>query len=129
MSQTNPRESAIWRYNGQEMYLDLTDVETVEHYEQVVQNMGNGMNNLPKDGSQSSILRAYCELLRGVFDDMFGEGTAEKLFGDRLNATEITEAYESFLAFVSEQGQQVTNIQNRIVNRYSPNRAARRAAK
>lgn len=129
MSQMNPQTGTVWCYNGVELELDLTDVETVERYEEVINSMDTGMKNIPKDGKQSDILRAYCNLLRGVFDDLFGEGTSEKMFGEKLNATQITEAYEDFLGFVAGQGSKVTDIQNRIVNRYSPNRAQRRANK
>ena len=129
MSQANPRVSTVWKCNDVELVLDMTDVDTIERYEKAVANMENGIKALPKDGSQSAVIKAYCLVLRNVFDDLFGEGTAEKIFGKCMNATELTEAYESFLQFVSEQGQEFTNMQNRIAGRYSPNRAQRRAGK
>lgn len=129
MSQVNPQPSTVWTYNGVEMELDLTDVEVVERYEEVIESMDAGIKNLPKEGKQSEILKAYCLLMKGIFDDLFGEGTSTKMFGEKLNATQITEAYEDFLAFVAAHGSRVTEVQNRIVNRYSPNRAQRRANK
>ena len=129
MSQVNPQSSTVWTYNGVEMELDLTDVAVVERYEEVIESMDSGIKNLPKEGKQSEILKAYCMLMKGIFDDLFGEGTSTKMFGEKLNATQITEAYEDFLAFVAAQGSRVTEVQNRIVNRYSPNRAQRRANK
>ena len=128
MSQTNPRESAIWRYNDVELHLDMSDVAEMEHYEKVIARFDDSRKKLPKDGPYSQVMRVFCTNLRDFFDDMFGAGTAEKLFADRLNGSELTEAYEDFLRFVAAQGERISAITNRISERYSPNRAQRRAA-
>ncbi len=120
-------EAAIWRYNDCEFEFDLTDVDNIELYEKTFAKMQEDVKNMPKDGNRSAIIRAYCRSLRDVFDSLFGAGTSDKLFGSRYNATEITVCYESFLEFVTGQNKALSDLQNRVTSRYSPNRAQRRA--
>ena len=121
-------EAAIWRFNDHEFKLDLTDVDNIELYEKTFAKMQEDIKAMSPAGSQSEIVRAYCKTLREVFDNLFGAGTSDKLFGQRNNATEITACYENFLEFVTGQNKSLTDLQNRITSRYSPNRAQRRAA-
>lgn len=122
-------ENAVWRYNDIELELDISDAETIELYEKTFEQMQKEVKSLPTTGRKSEIVSAYCKTLRNVFDRLFGDGTSDKMFGTRNNAVQITAAYESFLEFVSAQNKELDNIQNRIVSRYSPNRAQRRAGK
>lgn len=128
MSQNeNPMDCTKWHIKGIELELDMQDVATVERYEAAFARMGETEKNLPKDGKASERLRAFCRMFRNLYDDIFGPGTSDKIFGDNDNARVATEVYEQFLEFVSGQRNPVDEIQNRIADRFSPNRAQRRA--
>lgn len=129
MSQNESSIVTVWNYGGCALELDMTDVEMVERYENVFKRVEEAQKALPKEGTHSEILRAYCRMLREVFDGLFGPGTSQQLFGKRNNARVMTEAYEDFLAFVNKQANGLGELQNRITARYSPNRAQRRNAK
>ena len=119
-------EKCIWKINGHEYPLDMQDMEVVERCEAAFERMGEREKALPKEGKTSERIRSYCQLFRDLFDDVFGAGTAEQIFGDVYNARTATEAYEAFLDFMAGQQNALHETQNRVMSRYSPNRAQRR---
>lgn len=52
-----------------------------------------------------SDLREMCEGIKDFFDCVVGEGTSEKVFGNRVNALDMTQAYHGFVAEVSARMQ------------------------
>ena len=48
-----------------------------------------------------SDLREMCEGIKDFFDCVVGEGTSENVFGDRVNALDMTQAYNTFVDEVS----------------------------
>lgn len=50
-------------------------------------------------------LREMCEGIKDFFDCVVGEGTSEKVFGTRVNALDMTQAYHNFVAEVSSRMQ------------------------
>lgn len=124
-----PDESLThWSYNGVELTLDIQDVDTIERYEAAFDALSEEEKQIPKDGRKSIQIRAYCRMFRNLFNALFGEGTDTKMFGEKDNAREMTECYENFLQFVVNQHAALAETQSRILTRYSPNRAQRRAA-
>ncbi len=117
-----------WNYNGTTLTLDVQDVDTIERYEEAFAALSVEEKAIPKDGKKSVQIRAYCRMFRNLFNALFGEGTDVKMFGEKDNAREMTECYESFLQFVANQHAVLAEAQSRIVTRFSPNRAQRRAA-
>lgn len=71
-----------------------------------------------------SDLREMCEGIKDFFDCVVGEGTSEKVFGTRVNALDMTQAYHNFVAEVSAR------MQNGFSAPVAPamNREQRRAA-
>lgn len=127
MSQIKNTDCIKWEIGGVALELDMQDVAVLERYEAAFAKMGETEKSLPKDGKASERVKAYCIMFRDLFDDIFGEGTAEKIFGSTYNARISTEIYEDFLAFVDGQREYSSEVQNRIVTRFGPNRAQRRA--
>lgn len=125
MSQTT--DLTVWKINGQELRFDMEDVEQLEKYEASFDRMAETERNLVRTGKKSSIVRAYCEMYCTLFDDLFGAGTAQKLFEGRRNARECDEVYDSFLAFVKAQNAGTIARREKLVQSWAPNRAARRA--
>lgn len=118
----------VWNYGGASFTLDMDDVETAERYEVAFQKMQAQFAE-PDGTSEAAKLRAYCEAIRFLFDELFGEGTAEKLLGGKLNLAACDDAYESFLTFVQAQTVESMNRRIEMLSRFAPNRAARRAKK
>lgn len=117
-----------WEINGLTFELELEDAETAERYEDAFDQMDVEEKAMPKDGKPSAQIRAYCKLFENLYDRIFGEGSGKAILGDKANTRICNEVYDSFLAFVSKQKNEVLAAQNSLVNKYSPNRAQRRAA-
>lgn len=124
MSQVNIK----WEINGKTYELDLEDAETAERYEYAFDMMGKEEIQLPKDGKPSDRIRAYCKLFEDLYDRLFGEGSGKAILGEKANTRICNEVYDDFLNFVATQKQESLAFQNSMVNKYSPNRAQRRAA-
>lgn len=121
-------DAKTWEVGGVTLTLDMGDAEVMDRYEAAFAQMAKDEQAIAKDGRASDRIRAYCRMFHRLYDALFGEGTAEKLFGDRMSATECDEVYDSFLAFV--QGQLTASAERRAnrLMKYKPNRAARRNA-
>lgn len=117
-----------WNYNDVSLHLDMQDVSTIELYEEAFDEFGEAEKSIPKDGKESARIRAFCEMFRNLFNRIFGEGTDAKLFGEKNNAREMMDCYDSFLAFVHGQKVAAAESQANMIMRYSPSRAQRRAA-
>ena len=118
-------KETIWEYNGQQYELDLQDVDTIERYENAFNKMAEKEKALQKRVKKSEEMRDICTLLYGVFDEIFGDGTSTKMFGDRLNSGKAADAYISFLAFARAQMDFADEQRQTITARYSGDRAKR----
>ena len=127
MSQNQVSET-VWTINDLTFNLDMHDVAVMERYEKAFETMEEQEKKIPVDGKASVRSRMYCDLFRNLFDNIFGEGTADTIFGSRYKVKESIETYESFLEFVSNQQAGIEETTNRLVTRFTPNRAQRRAA-
>lgn len=124
MSQVNTK----WEVNGKTYELDLEDADTAELYESAFDLMDKEEKQMPKDGKPSERIRAYCKLFENLYDRIFGEGSGKAILGEKANTRICNEIYDDFLNFVATQKQETLAFQNSMVNKYSPNRAQRRAA-
>lgn len=119
-----------WDINGVSLVLDLEDADVLERYENAFDSMAEEELKIPKDGKASARIRAYCEMYRHLYDRIFGDGTAEKIFeGQPMSAEVYDGAYESFLDFVRTQMIENARQRSERISRYRPNRAQKRAAK
>ena len=128
MSQNNPNPK-VWEINGISLPLDLEDADVMERYEDAFDAMAAEEKKIPKDGRRSAVYRAYCKLYRDLFDRLFGDGTADKLFAGQPTSAEVYEtAYASFLDFARAQTAAAAERRNALLTKYQPNRAQKRAA-
>lgn len=127
MSQNhNPK---VWEINGISLTLDLEDADVMERYEDAFQQMEKDEISIQKDGKASERIRAYCMLYRTLFDNLFGDGTSDKIFaGQPMSAAVYELAYASFLDFAKAQTAAATERRNALLTKYQPNRAQKRAA-
>ncbi|MBO5568824.1 MAG: hypothetical protein J6A79_07850 [Clostridia bacterium] len=124
MSQINTN----WEINGNAYPLNMQDVDDAAKYEAAFDAMAEEERAIPKDGRLSDLLRAKADLYRNLFDRLFGNGASLEIFGERNDLTAMDDIYEQFLTFVSKQVDEAKARQSSIIERFSPNRAQRRAA-
>lgn len=120
----------VWEINGLKLELDLTDADIMEKYENAFEIMTDDEKSIPKDGKASEQIRSACAMFKKLFDNLFGSGTADKIFsGVPVSISKYEEIYMSFLDFVQSQIMEETKKRNELLTKYVPNRQMRRAKK
>lgn len=119
-------KSTIWQINDVSLEYDFEDIESVERYEKAFEAMLVDEKNLKKDGSISKLMMDYCDMYWHLFDRLFGEGTANKIFNGRKNVRICDEVYESFIQFAKEEIAKSNARRNAIMTNISVNRKERR---
>lgn len=111
--------------NGASYEFDFRDADDAAKYEAALAELRDAEKSTPKDGSASEMIKQHCMMLKAFFNVCLGEGTGEAVCGKKNNISECYEAYDEFLAFVSEQKDDVLRAKN-VFAKYS-NRQQRRA--
>lgn len=103
--------------------IDVSDALVMENYEAAHDKVAEKMNNLDVNGKRrSELIRIQCEAVFEFFEDVFGEGAAEKVFGESVNLTTCLNAYEAVVI-------EVNNLDKKVAGQYkakSGNRQQRR---
>lgn len=119
---------SLWKWNNVELEIDMEDADFLEKYEKAFDVMGLQEEKLQKTGSQSAIVKEYCNMFYRLFDDIFGEGTGDKLFDGKKNVRACEECYMSFIAECKKGVLEANKRKNAMMNKFKPNREQRRAA-
>lgn len=124
MSQGNNK---VWEINGLSLELDLSDADVVERYENAFDKMKTAEQAIPKDGKTSERIRATCKMFYDLFEALFDEETADKIFKDTpTSIPEYIAVYENFLTFAVAQRDTNQNYLAGVITKYAPNRKQRR---
>lgn len=111
----------IWEINGVELELDLEDIEVMERYENAFGIMAEEEKSIPEKGKSSQKGRAYCEMFHHLYNNIFGDGTAEKIFANTKMHTGIyLDIYENFLEFVEMQKVKIAQGRAERIAKYLP---------
>lgn len=90
--------------NGVELEcFDTADADVMEHYESALNKTTKELSNL--DGSKltkSQAIRKICQAIFSLFNELFGEGTDRKIFGDKVNMNICMNAYYELVEKVNE---------------------------
>jgi hypothetical protein len=123
--------------NGVELPdIDIADADVLEHYENVLKKFNDDIakiDTVNQKGSQ--VIRQECQLVFGVFNELFGAGTDKKVFGDKTNLnvciesfTQLTEAVKSIdkcnaekiSSLVNKRNPRQNKKKNKHYNHYKP---------
>ena len=113
------------KINDVELELDLMDADMADKYEKAYRKMQRDVASIPKNLSLADNIRKQCNLVFYFFDEVFGQGTSKKIFGNKTNLRECIKAVETLIDHVNKDVEE----SNKIINKYSPNRVARRDSK
>jgi len=101
-------------------FLDADDVERFEKKVEIVKKECELKDK--QQMSYSQAIREECKIINNFFDKVFGQGVAEKIFGNKNNLADHIKAFEDI---VNEKIEQQKGLQNTF-ERYQPNREQRR---
>ena len=106
-----------------EVDFDFLDADDVERFEKEARRVKEECEIKNKqEMSYSEVIREECNIIDRFFDNVFGNGIAEKLFNGKKNLNEHIKAFEDI---VKEKIEQQKGLQNTL-DRYQPNREQRR---
>lgn len=107
--------------------LDVADLETaqkIDDFYSKYQAAGNAVSN---EQNRVVIIKSVCGAVFEGFDELFGEGTATQVFGNKTNLRECAEAVKQ-LTIAINQAQNDLTAELGQITKEAGNRAARRAA-
>lgn len=106
-----------------EVNFDFLDADDVERFEKEAKRVKEECEIKGKEEmSYSEAIRQECNIIDSFFDNVFGEGIAEKLFKGKKNLNEHIKVFEDI---INEKIQQQKGLQSAL-DRYQPNREQRR---
>lgn len=74
----------MFTINGVELEIDLMDLDERERFEECFINTNDEIQKVTMNKTDKAIdqLREICDLISDFFDDLFGEGTSDMIFGN-----------------------------------------------
>ena len=109
---------------------DYNDADDVEKFEKAKKEVIQKLENIDeKNKTDSQILKEGCTYIFNFFDNVLGEGTHEKIFGNKYNIAKCMDAFADFVEEIKKQNNEIFEKVDKIQTKYSPNRATRRAKK
>lgn len=109
---------SLWKWNDLELEVDMEDVDFQERYEKAFKRMEASEKEMQSVGTLSEITKKYCDLFWNLFDDIFGDGTANKLFEGKKHAGLCEEVYESFIDYCKNQVKDINKRRASRVTKY-----------
>lgn len=107
-------------------YIDFEDIDFLERYYNAYTKFNNRIKSIKKDGNVIDQLKKTCEYYRKFFDEIFGNGASNKIFGQKNN---IRLYEETLITLINEN----TRVNERMAERRTfvqpKNRAQRRNQK
>lgn len=111
--------------NNVDLEIDMLDANEAEKFDKVMDNTKNSITKA-KGVAGSKGIRILCEVVFNAFDDIFGEGTHKKIFGEKVNALSCLKAFQELVDGVQIQSDEAVKS---LDIKYSANRAKRRSKK
>lgn len=85
--------------------IDVADVFVMERYEAALDKVSKKANEISDNRAgkrRSELIRLQCEAVFEFFEEVFGEGTAKKVFGESVNLTICLDAFDSVVTEVDK---------------------------
>lgn len=106
-----------------EVDFNFLDADDVERFEKEAEKVRQECEIKGKEEmSYSQVIREECKIINTFFDNVFGEGVSEKLFGNKNNLEDHIRAFEDI---VKQKIEQQKGLESTF-ERYQPNREQRR---
>lgn len=111
---------------GVEVNFDFLDADNIEKFEDEAKKVKEKADSYKKQEMKlSEAIKTECGIIKTFFNNVFGEGTALKVFGEKNNLNDCIKAFSDIVEYKVKQQKDIENT----FARYTPNRAQRRANK
>ncbi len=99
---------------------DFLDADNIEKIEKQIDMVQKEIGEVDTD-KLSEAIRKTCTVIRKCFDNIFGEGTAQKVFGDKYSLKPCIEAFHELIQEKIKQEEEL-NKQMNSFSQYLPER-------
>ena len=106
--------------NGVQLDIDMGDVAFIERYEKAFERMEENEAKVPKTGTTTERAKAFVSIFYELFDDIFGKGTGDKVFGGKLNISLCLDAYDELLTACKGQVDAANKSMAKKYSKYMP---------
>ena len=98
---------------------DLMDADFMEKFETAMVKMRDSALEAKRQSFQTAAAnyRAQCEVVNTCFDEIFGAGTAVKLFGGKMNVMDHLMAIEKVSEWAAGERKALNDLTNRYTQR------------
>lgn len=108
-----------------EVDFDFADADDLERFEKEYPTTQKKLEEIKWDNSKASeTIRQFCMVIREFFDNVFGKGTANAVFGEKSNYRDCLKAFKEVADEKDKQDKEANETLNYLEN-YSPDRARR----
>ena len=113
--------------NGVELKdIDIFDLEASEVIENAIEKV-NKVCESKQPSKMSESIRLQCTAVFDCFNEIFGEGTDKKVFGNKVNLMDCLRAFGDLVENMAKQREDAEKEVNNLTSKYSSNRAQRRS--
>lgn len=106
-----------------EVDFNFLDADDIERFEREAEKVRQECEIKGKEEmSYSQVIREECRIINNFFNNVFGQGVSEKLFGNKNNLEDHIKAFEDI---VKQKIEQQKGLESTF-ERYQPNREQRR---
>ena len=102
--------------------LDLFEVSEAEKWENAFENFYLKIENIPDNVKSSESIKMQCIATFELFNDIFGDGTDKKIFGDRVNLLDCLSAVDELRTAQDSIMEKSSQKINDLAKKYSINR-------
>lgn len=108
----------MFQINGIELNFDATDADTLNRYITAMDSCSEKSSEIKEPGNDKKKLvetyRKMCGNIKTVFDDIFGEGTGNKVCGQNDSVLECQKAYLALAEEYNRQMEESEELNNAI---------------
>ena len=120
---------AGFKFGNFETDVDIADYDFMQRFETLSIKVSKDMEKVDKTGMRSEAILQLCTLAFQYFNDLFGEGTDKKMFGNNTNLRVCNQAIFALAdAIEADKKAYDTEVKAGVV-KYTGNRAQRRKTK
>lgn len=105
--------------------LDTLNPDILEEIENATEKAVQKFNASVECSKKSEAIRMQCNAVNEYLDTLFGEGTAKKIFGEKLNLKNSIEVFGEVTEAIRNDSETQTDEINQLVEKYAPNRVKR----
>lgn len=93
-----------------ELEFDIYDLENAEKYEAQVERMREVAEAAKGEKSLAKTIKTQCGAIFEFVDTLFGEGTANKLFGGKTNLVECANVYYKIIDEIGKSRSELSGL-------------------